>query len=375
MSIVIFFVILFVLVLVHEWGHFIVAKKTGMRVDEFGIGFSPKLFSYRKGETEYSFNALPIGGFVRIYGEDGVQSDSVSGELNQNETSSSKDASRAFSARPKWAQALVLIAGVTMNVLLAWLLFTIVLIIGVPTAVTESAATEAANLYVAEVLPDSPAETVLPVGAMIVSISANGETLIDPTPSSFSQFIQDESPAAFTIEYSANDKTINEVTITPEQGLLEDSQETYVAGVSLTLIETVSRPWHIAIRDGLTSTMDGLVAITVGLYTLLSDAVVGEGDFSTVAGPVGIVGLVDDATAFGVTAVLSFTALISLNLAIINLLPFPALDGGRLLFVFIEAVTGKDIPPQWSGILNTIGFILLMLLMIAVTYNDILRLL
>jgi len=101
----------------------------------------------------------------------------------------------------------------------------------------------------------------------------------------------------------------------------------------------------------------------------------GTADFTQVAGPIGIVGMVGDAAAFGVTALLTFTAVISLNLAVINLLPFPALDGGRLVFVAIEAVTGKEIPPQWAGRVNLIGFALLMLLMLLVTYNDILRLL
>ncbi|MEZ4200443.1 MAG: site-2 protease family protein [Candidatus Paceibacterota bacterium] len=111
------FIVLFVLILVHEWGHFIVAKKTGMRVDEFGIGFPPKLFGIKRGETEYTFNLLPIGGFVKILGENGVD----------GETLSETDRARAFSARPRFAQALVLVAGVAMNILFAWFLFVLVL--------------------------------------------------------------------------------------------------------------------------------------------------------------------------------------------------------------------------------------------------------
>ena len=112
----------------------------------------------------------------------------------------------------------------------------------------------------------------------------------------------------------------------------------------------------------------------IGLYTLISQSFVGQADFSQVAGPVGIVGMVGDAASYGITALLTFTAIISLNLAVINLLPFPALDGGRLVFVAIESVIRKQIPPQWAGRINLIGFGILMLLMIAVTYNDILRL-
>src|SRR3989344_2431069 len=162
MSILIFLLVLFVLVLVHEWGHFIVAKKTGMRVDEFGIGFPPKLFSVRKGETEYSFNLFPIGGFVRIFGENS--------EAPQT-PEDTKDVSRSFSSRPKWAQALVLLAGVTMNIFFAWFLFSLTFIVGVPTAVDEATASPEAELYVASTVPTSPADGVLPVGSVILSVS------------------------------------------------------------------------------------------------------------------------------------------------------------------------------------------------------------
>ena len=141
----------------------------------------------------------------------------------------------------------------------------------------------------------------------------------------------------------------------------------------MSLVEIVERPLHIAIGDGFIATVNGFVAITVGLFNLIHDAFVGQADFANIAGPVGIVGMVDDAAAFGFTSLLTFTAIISLNLAVINLLPFPALDGGRLLFVAIEAVTRKDIPYKWTGWLNLIGFVLLIVLMVAVTYNDIIR--
>lgn len=364
MSVILFLLVLFVLVLVHEWGHFIAAKKTGMRVDEFGIGFPPKLYGRKKGETEYTLNALPIGGFVRIYGEN---------KEEMTDETGTTDSDRAFSARPKWAQAIVLLAGVTMNVLFAWLLFTIVLMVGVPTAVEENVATDAAELYVAGVLPDSPAAEVLPVGAVITEVTTAETTLSEPSPSEFSEFVVTHAPDPLSVTYVYQEET-KTVAITPVQGVAEDDPERYIIGTSLAYVETVSRPIHIAVRDGFIATTDGLQAITVGLWTLLHDAVVGEADFSAVAGPVGIVGMVDDAAALGVIALFSFTAIISLNLAVINLLPFPALDGGRLLFVAIEAITRREIPPVWAGWLNAAGFLILMLLMVAVTYNDIVRL-
>ncbi len=141
------------------------------------------------------------------------------------------------------------------------------------------------------------------------------------------------------------------------------------------MVDVVRQPFFTAIANGFTATVDGLKAIIVGLFSLIAQTFVGDADFSNVAGPVGIVGMVGDEASFGFTALLTFTAVISLNLAVINLLPFPALDGGRLVFVAIEAVTKKTIPAVWAGRINLVGFAILMLLMIAVTYNDIVRLL
>lgn len=364
MSVLLFFVVLFVLILVHEWGHFIVAKKTGMRVDEFGIGFPPKLFGVKKGETEYTFNALPIGGFVRILGENGSVEDELSPE----------DRPRTFNARPKWAQALVLIAGVAMNILFAWFLFALTFAVGVPSAVSEEEAGPNARLIVTQTMTDSPAADTLPVGAEIESVTYNDTTIEDPTPGSFVNAVEESAGAPLTVEYRNGDET-GTTEITPAQGLDENNPDRYLVGASLGLVDMVREPIHLAIWKGLQTTGSGLVAITDGLFSLISQSFVGEADFSQVAGPVGIVGMVGDAASYGITALLTFTAIISLNLAVINLLPFPALDGGRLVFVAIEAVTGKQIPVEWAGRVNLIGFAILMLLMIAVTYNDIIRLL
>ena len=149
MTVLLFFAVLFVLILVHEWGHFIVAKKNDIRVDEFGIGFPPKMFGIKKGETEYTFNLLPIGGFVRIWGENAADAAA--------DAATGADVSRSFVAKSKWVQAAVLIAGVTMNVLFAWLLFTFVFAVGVPTAIEESEARGAAELVVSQVVADGPA--------------------------------------------------------------------------------------------------------------------------------------------------------------------------------------------------------------------------
>lgn len=363
MSVILFLVVLFVLILVHEWGHFIIAKKTGMRVDEFAIGFPPRLFVLKRGETEYTFNLLPIGGFVRIFGENPVTAEDT------------LDEPRSFAARPKWAQALVLIAGVTMNVIFAWLLFAGTFMIGVPTAVDESAATPVASLYIASVLPESPLVHVgVPAGAHVTGLKTADSTLDRLTPSAFSSFVQGSAGEDLILNYTFAGEE-REVTVRPEAGLIASEPERVAVGVSLALVENVKQPFGSALVSATESTISGLRDITVGLFTLLSQAIRGTADFSQVAGPIGIVGLVGDAASYGITTLLTFTAMISLNLAVINLLPVPALDGGRLVFVAIEAITRRPINPVWVTRLNLAGFALLMLLMVVVTWHDIAKLL
>lgn len=365
MSIILFLIVLFVLVLVHEWGHFIVAKKTGMRVDEFGIGFPPKAFGIKKGETEYTLNWLPIGGFVRIFGESLEEAE----DLEKN----AKDADRAFAARPKWAQALVLVAGVVMNIVFAWFLLVLTLMIGVPTAVDEATASADAKLFVASSLENSPAAAI-PEGAEITAVVSGDNQLIELKPQAFSDFVGEVAPAAIDISYTLGDSS-ETVSVIPAQGLSEVEPNRFIVGVSLAMVETQQSSFFSALYEGTLRTYEIFVSIIVGIFTLIGQSLAGTADYSQVSGPVGIVNMVGDAASFGLTALLTFTAVISLNLAVINLLPVPALDGGRLMFVAIEAITRKHIPAIWAARVNLAGFGLLMLLMVAVTYNDVIRLL
>ena len=386
MTIIIFFAVLFVLILVHEWGHFIVAKKTGMKVDEFGIGFPPRLYGVKKGETEYTLNAIPIGGFVRILGENGeIDEESVSpvesgasdrryeAGAEAGEGGSKVDYSRSFGARPKWAQALVLIAGVTMNLIFAWFLFTLTFMLGVPTPVEEADSTDTAELYIVGVAPEAPA-SVIPIGSVVESVRYGGTVVFSPTPSEFSQAVEMSTEKGIEVTYNYSDIT-ETVVLMPESGLIASKPDAPAVGASLVLVEEQSYPIHIAMYNSFFLTWERSVFIASSLWGLISDAFVGQPDLSAVAGPVGIVGLVGDAASDGIVSLLGFTAMISLSLAVFNLLPFPALDGGRLVFVAIEAVTRKHIPMIWAARVNLVGFALLMLLMITVTYNDILRLL
>ncbi len=359
-SILIFLVVLFVLILVHEWGHYIAAKKTGMRVDEFGIGFPPTIWRRQVGETMYMLNALPIGGYVKILGEDGDAEQSLS----------ESDKRRTFSARPRWAQAIVLSAGVFMNVVLAWFLLIVVAMLGSTTAIDETARTDTAVLQVVGILPESPASE-LPLGVEIVAVETEtGNVLSNLLPSVFTDFVANNNDSSFTITYRDKGQLFT-TNIKPVTGLLVEDPERAVLGVQLALTDTVRYSFFEAVARASEQTLTLLKAIVVGITSFFAGLFLGNADLSQVAGPVGIVSYVGEAATFGFTALLFFTAVISLNLAIINLLPIPALDGGRLVFVAIESIIQRPVNPIWMARVNTVGFLFLIGVMILVTVSDI----
>ena len=376
MNIIIFIVVLVVLIIVHEFGHFIVAKKSGIRVDEFGIGFPPKIFGKKYGETEYSINAIPFGGFVKIFGEN-----------PEDPSVSSKDGSRALVNKSRLTQAAVMFAGVFFNILLAWVLFSATLMAGTP-AISGSTAEDNAGslskyisnerLLITHVLPNSPADIVgILSGDEILSLSVVGisdEIKINVnTPDEVILFIKNNNREVLNIELQRGGE-IKTVLVSPEEGLIENSPGYFAIGIGMGMIGDLKLPIHLALFEGGKHTIEMLHVITVGIVTFLFDAVLLNADLSTVAGPVGIVGLVGDASALGFIAILNFVGLISINLAVINLIPFPALDGGRILFLVIEAVKGSPIKPHIANVVNMVGFALLIFLMIVITLSDITRL-
>lgn len=357
MSILLFFVILFVLVLVHEFGHFIVAKKSGIRVDEFAFGFPPKLFGKKWGETTYSFNALPLGGYVKIYGEN---PDDV-GE---------HDKKRSFIGKPRLIQALVIVAGIVFNLLLAWVLLALVLMIGIASPIdeTNSKYVNAPQVMITGVHPDTPAEAAGLLAGDVVTHITDGRDNVDVTTTDhLSDFIGVREGRSVTVTYERNDE-IKKATIIPVSGLAPDGA---AIGIYMDLVGTLRLPLHKALWEGAIKTYQYTEMTAVGIYTFLLGAILGQGDFSQVTGPVGIVNAVGDAAHVGFANLLLFTALISINLAVINLIPFPALDGGRLLFITIEALMRREIKPAVANALNLAGFALLMLLMLIVTWHDI----
>jgi regulator of sigma E protease len=381
MSVLLFIVILVALILVHEWGHFIVAKKTGMRVDEFGLGFPPKLFGWKRGETEYTFNALPFGGFVKIFGEDPKEGETdprakTSDKAGSSPDASLGDASRAFTKQPKLAQAAVLVAGVAMNVIFAWVLLSAGFSIGMPQALSkeEVATAPDARLVITGVLPGSPAERAgLLAGDTVRALSREDDVFETKDPEEATAFIASSTGGLSVVVLRGTEDV--SVAVVPEAGVVESDPERHAIGVSLSAVGIVRLPVHEALVVGTLETARSLQAVVVGLAIFLAGIFTWSADISSVTGPVGIIGIVGDTSAFGFSALIALTAFISLNLAVINLLPFPALDGGRLLFLAIEAVKGSPIRPAIANALNLAGFALLILLMLVVTYNDIARLL
>ncbi len=363
MSIILFIIILGALVFVHELGHFLIAKASGVRVDEFGLGFPPRITSITRGETRYSINAIPFGGFVRIFGEN-----------PEDALESPEDADRSFTSKSRWKQAAILVAGVTFNIIFAWLLISLGFMIGQPTPVSYEGPGQVVDpqVIIVQTAPDSPAQrSGIQAGDVITAVSTENAQLDSITPQGISAFIAEHQDGPVTLSYKRGDE-MSSVELTPEEGIVEGQK---VVGVSFDMIGTLQLSFLPALVEGLITTVDltGLIAVELGSF--LGGLFVGEGDLSQVTGPVGIVGLVGDASALGLVHLLSFTAIISIHLAIINMIPFPALDGGRLLFVAIEAVIRRPVPVKIFQYTNSIGFVLLIVLMILVTYSDIVKLL
>ena len=378
MNLIIFLIILLVLVLVHEFGHFFTAKKFGIRVDEFGFGFPPKIFGFKKGETEYTINALPFGGFVKIFGETPDEAENPS--LDTPSTKS--DLSRSFAHKPKWQQAIVLLAGIFSNFILAWLLFSFGFMSGLPTSVgSEPAGYTLSNVHltVVSVLEKSPAQNSgLKSGDKIISVESesskknNFDTINEINPDTLKSFILSHSEKNIKIGYiRGKDSEIIYSNLKPE---LSKTDGKPLIGITMDLIGTAKLPIFRAFWEGLKLDWSVTKDTITGLLGLIKRALIGKGSFGSVTGPVGMVGIVGDAYKFGFTYLLSFAALISVNLAVINLIPFPALDGGRLFFLLIEKIKGSRISPKVANYANMIGFGILILLMLFVTYHDVVKL-
>lgn len=358
-TIIIFIIVLAVLIFVHELGHFLFARWSGIRVDAFKIGFGPKLFAWKRGETEYGVNAIPFGGYVKIFGEN-----------PDDESAHGPDAARSFVNKPRWKQVAVLAAGVLFNFIFAWILYSGVFMAGV-TATPDGFGQYAKDfsnprIMITQVSPNSPAEKAgLKEGDVIQSLNGSALDL---------EAIQNEingsrgAPISLSFTRGSAASTTSIVAVT---GVVPDK---YAIGIAMDSVVTLKLPFFAAIWQGLKYTWFMIGQTVTGLITFVGNLFHGSAALSDVSGPVGIAGIVGSAAELGFQYLVMITALISINLGVINLIPFPALDGGRILFVAIEGVIRRRISPRFTNTVNLIGFALLMLLMVAVTFNDVAKL-
>lgn len=356
LTIITFIIVLGVLILIHELGHFIAAKKAGVKVEEFAFGFPPRIWSKKRGETTYVINAIPIGGYVKMLGE--------------LEKSSDK---RAFENQSRWRRFVISIAGVTANVILAWLILTIGFIIGMAPLVSSPDAIPgkkiSTEIVVAEVVKDSPADKAgFAQGAYISSATTNGGTTNFTSISQFSRFTASHRGETVVFNYKIDNKTSNkEVTLSKDK-----EASLGVLGIEHSIVRV---PWYkapyVALRETYKITELTVIFLKDFFVKLFSTGKVAEG----VGGPVAIYVMTGAVVKIGIMAILQFIALLSINLALINILPFPALDGGRILFIILEAIARKKIVKEKvEQIIHTVGFALLILLIVLITYKDVVNL-
>lgn len=352
-TIVIFVVILGLIVFVHEIGHFMAARRMGAAVEEFGFGLPPRIYGIKRKETLYSINWIPVGGFVKIKGEDG-------NEAND---------STSFASKKVWQRIFMLSAGVFMNVVLAMVLFSIGFSIGLPSTLSDNMGTAKVRdekVQIIEVAKDTPAERAgFATGDQLVKIDDNIITTVDQVKSYNREKVG--MPITVTYKHLNQEKS---VSLTLEK--LDDTGE---GKMGATLVETgiISYPWYESIWRGIKTTFEILWLIIDAFYQLIKNLITGRPTGADVSGPIGIAVLTGQVAQLGFSYLLQFTALLSLNLAIINFIPFPALDGGRVLFVVIEKIRGKQINRRIEAMIHNVGFTLLMLLILLITLRDINR--
>lgn len=351
-TILLFAAILSILVFVHELGHFLVARKMGMKVDEFGFGFPPRAWGVKRGGTLYSLNWIPMGGFVKIKGESGED----------------RHAPDSFASKGKLARFAVLFAGVAMNFVAACVLLTLGFMAGMPTVIDgplpAGAQVRDRDVRVMSVYPGSPAARAgVAPGDVLVSL--------DAAPFTESQAARDY--------IGAHGASGVDVVLRPASGadralrlVAEPLGDTGRTGFGVGLVDTgtVSLPIHRAVLHGVASATALVRDIVVAFADLAASVFTRKPVDAGLTGPVGIAVMTGDAAALGLGSLLQFMAVLSANLAVVNLLPFPALDGGRILFLIIEAIRRKPADEKVETAVHNAGFLILLLLILLVTFRD-----
>lgn len=415
--ILVFVLILGLLIFVHELGHFVCARKFGVRAEEFGFGFPPRILGWQRdkngklkfflrhkapfeekekdpednnkdiyinnGGTIYSLNLIPIGGFVKIKGEMGE----------------SPDDTDSFANKTAGKRSIILAAGVIMNILLAVVLLTFGLMIGLPQIIDEatppSAIIKEEKIQISFIQKESPAqEAGLKSGDVILSVDENKFTAIEQ----IQDYISSKKDGEVEVK-------IQRLSVGDKLGVLEDKEERELinqesgvfakkikvlsmaglfpdegyddsaGGIGIAMAKTgfVSFPWYEALWRGPILTGNWFKEIVLAFYYLFKTLIISHKASMDVAGPVGIAVLAKEVTKLGFVYILQFAALLSINLALINGLPIPALDGGRLFFILIEKIRRKPINQKLEVAMHNVVFILLIVLMLLITYRDIMR--
>jgi len=367
LSIVAIIIFLSVFVLIHELGHFLLAKKFGLLVEEFGFGLPPRVWGKKIGETIYSINALPFGGFVKIYGENAdlrgeeeisiIETEKISVSDEQIKISEEvvikeivvPGDKRNFQSLPISKRAAIIVAGVLMNFLLGWLLISIIFSIGISQAV-----------MVTQVESNSPAAEIgLLAGDRILSVGAD----------SFIKFVDENRGKEIILKVDRSGKEMS-FKVVPR---LNPPAGEGALGIGLIEAGLPKKNLISSIWEGLKTSVEIIQAVFMAIFNLISKVFIGQANLEQITGPVGIVKMTAQAGNLGFVYLLQLLALISLNLVVINIFPFPALDGGRLLFLLIEKIKGSPLPVKFERYANSIGMVLLLILMAAITIRDIVR--
>ncbi|MBQ3588735.1 MAG: site-2 protease family protein [Oscillospiraceae bacterium] len=334
MSIIVSVLVFSVVIIIHELGHFITAKRSGIKVNEFSIGMGPQLFGVTKGDTLYALRLFPIGGYVAMEGED-----------------EESDREGAFNSVPVQNRISVVVAGAVMNMLLGFAVLC-VLVCGQEaiTSRTVSSFYEGAMTQ----------QTGLMVGDEIIAINGRKCYIANDVIYEFAR--TQNGTADFTVIRNGEKTELENVTF-----------ETYEDenGIKQMVIDFTVLPVENNIPNMLKEAFNWTVSIARMVFLSLVDLVTGNVAINQMSGPVGIVSVVSDAVSYGIEPVLSILAMITINLGVFNLLPFPALDGGRLVFLLIEFITGRQVPQKYEAAINGLGMLVLLGFMAFVTFSDI----
>lgn len=354
-TVLLFLLILSLLVFAHEFGHFFVAKKSGVAVEEFGFGFPPRAWSFTYKGTVYSLNWIPMGGFVRLKGENGAD----------------RHAADSFGAQKPWKRFLVLFAGVAMNYLAAAVILSISFAVGSPTVLSdgipEGASVRQVEIRVATVIEGSPAaragivpgDVLLSLDGTPVTTEAAARDYIRSRANGVDALVRSASGADHTYHLVAED--------------LKAANNVHAVGIGMMATGLVSLPVWRAVPHGFAAAAGMVRDVAVGLWDLLKSLVVQHKVSADLTGPVGIAVMTGDVAKLGLLYLLPFVAILSANLAVVNLLPFPALDGGRILFLLIEKIRRKPTDERVEALAHNIGFLVLIILIFLVTARDLLQ--